>query len=106
MSRNLSDLKIPVKKDGSIDHRYKSVQIVKSDGSRDMRTKLTADRQTAKVEKENTKQTNKVGAPKRDLSDFKIPLKKDGTIDERYKTAQVVNANGKRDMRTKLTAKR
>lgn len=33
---------MPVKNDGSKDKRYVNPQVIKSDGSRDMRTKLTS----------------------------------------------------------------
>lgn len=38
------DLKMPVKKDGTVDKRYAMPQFVKSDGTRDMRTVRTAAR--------------------------------------------------------------
>jgi len=40
-TRRTTDLKIPVKLDGTKDKRYSNPQFVKKDGSRDMRTKLT-----------------------------------------------------------------
>ena len=39
-SNNSKSLKAPTTKNGAIDHRYKYPQIVKSDGSRDMRTNI------------------------------------------------------------------
>jgi hypothetical protein len=42
----------------------------------------------------------------RRTTDLKKPLKNDGTVDNRYKTAQFVNKDGSRDMRTKLTCER
>ena len=36
----------------------------------------------------------------------KKPVKNDGTLDRRYTTAQFVNKDGSRDMRTKLTENR
>jgi hypothetical protein len=38
------DLKMPTKKDGTVDKRYAMPQFVKSDGTRDMRTVRTAAR--------------------------------------------------------------
>ena len=40
------DLKMPVKMNGSRDKRYTSPQFCKTDGTRDMRTKLTGKRKT------------------------------------------------------------
>uniref|UniRef100_A0A6C0BKZ4 HMG box domain-containing protein n=1 Tax=viral metagenome TaxID=1070528 RepID=A0A6C0BKZ4_9ZZZZ len=37
---------------------------------------------------------------------FKMPIKRDGTIDHRYKYPQVTKKDGTRDMRTTLTSKR
>lgn len=42
--KSTSDLKYPVKSNGTKDLRYAVPQFVKSDGTRDMRTKLTAKR--------------------------------------------------------------
>jgi len=42
----------------------------------------------------------------RRTTDLKKPLKSDGTEDKRYTTAQFVNKDGSRDMRTKLTSER
>lgn len=42
--RSTCDLKMPTKKDGSIDMRYAMPQFVKSDGTRDMRTVRTTAR--------------------------------------------------------------
>lgn len=43
-TRKTSDLKVPVKADGSKDKRYATAQFVKADGTRDMRTTLTGKR--------------------------------------------------------------
>ena len=43
-TKRTTDLKPPVKTDGTKDLRYTSVQFVKKDGTRDMRTTLTARR--------------------------------------------------------------
>ena len=43
-TRKTTDLKSPVKNDGSKDMRYASKQFCNKDGKRDMRTKLTAAR--------------------------------------------------------------
>jgi hypothetical protein len=40
-SRKTSDLKMPIKKDGSLDMRYNTLQFCKNDGTRDMRTTNT-----------------------------------------------------------------
>jgi len=42
--RRTTDLKKPVKNDGTLDRRYTTTQFVNKDGSRDMRTKLTSER--------------------------------------------------------------
>ena len=42
----------------------------------------------------------------RKTTDVKMPTKTDGTADKRYTTAQFVNKDGSRDMRTTLTGKR
>jgi hypothetical protein len=42
--RATTDMKIPVKSDGTKDKRYVAPQFVKSDGTRDMRTTLTSQR--------------------------------------------------------------
>lgn len=42
----------------------------------------------------------------RTISDFKMPIKKDGSPDERYTTPQFVKKDGTRDMRTLNTNKR
>lgn len=43
-TKRTTDLKIPVKSDGTADHRFKVPQFVKSDGTRDKRTTLTSSR--------------------------------------------------------------
>ncbi len=43
-TRKTTDLKSPVKNDGTKDMRYASKQFCNKDGKRDMRTKLTANR--------------------------------------------------------------
>ena len=43
-TKRTTDLKIPVKADGTKDKRYTAPQFVKSDGTRDMRTKNTSQR--------------------------------------------------------------
>jgi hypothetical protein len=43
-TKRTTDLKIPVKMDGTKDKRYAAAQFVKSDGTRDMRTTLTGAR--------------------------------------------------------------
>ena len=43
-TRRTTDLKIPVKSDGTKDLRYATPQFVKKDGTRDMRTTATAKR--------------------------------------------------------------
>ena len=40
-TRRTTDLKIPVKSDGTKDKRYTAPQFVKKDGTRDMRTTST-----------------------------------------------------------------
>jgi hypothetical protein len=40
-TKRTTDLKIPVKSDGTKDNRYSAPQFVKKDGTRDMRTTLT-----------------------------------------------------------------
>ena len=42
--RRTTDLKFPVKSDGTKDNRYKDPQFVKKDGTRDMRTTATGKR--------------------------------------------------------------
>jgi hypothetical protein len=41
-TKRTTDLKTPVKIDGTPDKRYNSPQFTKNDGTRDMRTKLTS----------------------------------------------------------------
>lgn len=43
-TRRTTDVKMPVKTDGSKDNRYSTPQFTKKDGSRDMRTTLTSNR--------------------------------------------------------------
>ena len=43
-TKRTSDLKIPIKTDGSKDNRYSTPQFTKQDGTRDLRTKLTQNR--------------------------------------------------------------
>ena len=43
-TKRTTDMKIPVKSDGTKDKRYVTAQFVKSDGTRDMRTTLTGQR--------------------------------------------------------------
>ncbi len=43
-TKRTTDLKYPVKSDGTKDQRYAAPQFTKTDGTRDMRTKLTAKR--------------------------------------------------------------
>ena len=40
-TRRTTDMKIPIKSDGTKDKRYVAPQFVKADGTRDMRTSLT-----------------------------------------------------------------
>jgi hypothetical protein len=42
--RRTTDLKVPVKSDGTKDRRFSTAQFVKKDGTRDMRTTLTGNR--------------------------------------------------------------
>ena len=42
--RRTTDLKMPTKKDGTVDNRYSMPQFVNKDGSKDKRTTLTCDR--------------------------------------------------------------
>ena len=42
--RRTTDLKMPTKKDGTVDNRYSMPQFVNKDGSKDKRTTLTKDR--------------------------------------------------------------
>lgn len=43
-TRRTTDLKFPVKKDGTRDNRYSMPQFTKKDGTKDMRTTLTNNR--------------------------------------------------------------
>ena len=43
-TRRTTDLKFPVKKDGTVDNRYSMPQFTKNDGTKDMRTMLTNNR--------------------------------------------------------------
>jgi hypothetical protein len=43
-SKKTTDLKMPLKKNGSKDNRYTAPQFCKENGARDMRTKNTHDR--------------------------------------------------------------
>jgi hypothetical protein len=43
-TKRTTDMKIPVKSDGTKDLRYSTAQFVKKDGTRDMRTTLTGAR--------------------------------------------------------------
>ena len=43
-TKRTTDVKFPVKSDGSKDNRYSIPQFTKKDGTRDMRTTLTGDR--------------------------------------------------------------
>ena len=43
-TKRTTDLKVPVKSDGTKDKRYAGPQFVKNDGTRDKRTTLTAKR--------------------------------------------------------------
>ena len=43
-TRRTTDMKIPVKSDGTVDKRYTTPQFVKNDGTRDKRTTLTQNR--------------------------------------------------------------
>ena len=52
---------------------------------------------TTKTEHKNSART---------INDFKMPLKKDGTQDNRYTTPQFVKKDGTRDMRTTNTNNR
>jgi hypothetical protein len=42
--RRTTDLKMPIKNDGTIDNRYSMPQFVNKDGSKDKRTTLTNNR--------------------------------------------------------------
>jgi len=50
--------------------------------------------------------TNIVGSSTRRTSDFKFPLKSDGTKDNRYTAPQFTKKDGSKDMRTILTNNR
>jgi hypothetical protein len=58
----------------------------------------------------STNSTNSINSTNstksRTISDFKMPIKKDGSPDERYTTPQFVKKDGTRDMRTLNTNKR
>ncbi len=55
----------------------------------------------------SSKTTNlTISTKSRTISDFKMPIKKDGSLDERYTTPQFVKKDGTRDMRTLNTNKR
>jgi hypothetical protein len=43
-TKRTTDMKIPIKSDGTKDLRYSTAQFVKKDGTRDMRTTLTGAR--------------------------------------------------------------
>ena len=43
-TKRTTDLKMPVKSDGTVDNRFKIPQFVKTDGTRDKRTTLTSSR--------------------------------------------------------------
>ena len=43
-TKRTTDMKMPVKTDGTKDNRYSAPQFVKSDGTRDKRTTLTGNR--------------------------------------------------------------
>lgn len=43
-TKRTTDMKFPVKSDGSKDNRYSTPQFTKQDGTRDMRTTLTGNR--------------------------------------------------------------
>ena len=43
-TRKTTDMKIPTKKDGTVDKRYNDPQYCKNDGTKDKRTTNTADR--------------------------------------------------------------
>jgi hypothetical protein len=43
-TKRTTDMKLPVKTDGTKDNRYSTPQFTKKDGTRDMRTTLTCDR--------------------------------------------------------------
>lgn len=64
------------------------------------------------VTKSNTvsNKSNKLNSEKKTssktIADFKMPIKKDGSPDERYTTPQFVKKDGTRDMRTLNTNKR
>jgi len=53
-----------------------------------------------KTKSTNTNTTDTTNTSSRTISDFKMPVKKDGTKDNRYSTAQFVKKDGTRDMRT------
>jgi hypothetical protein len=62
------------------------------------KTKSTNSTNTNSTKSTNSTNTNTTNS--RTISDFKIPIKKDGTKDNRYSTAQFVKKDGTRDMRT------
>jgi len=43
-TRRTTDMKFPIKADGTKDNRYSTPQFTKKDGSKDMRTTLTNDK--------------------------------------------------------------
>jgi hypothetical protein len=45
-----------------------------------------------------------VAPNKRETTDFKMPIKSDGTLDKRYVEPQFTRDDGKRDMRTTSTS--
>jgi hypothetical protein len=60
-------------------------------------TKTSTSTSSIKSEQKNSGRT---------VNDFKMPLKKDGTQDNRYTTPQFVKKDGTRDMRTTTTNNR
>ena len=62
----------------------------------------TASANSASVNTTKTEQKNNA----KTINDFKMPLKKDGTQDNRYTAPQFVKKDGTRDMRTTNTNNR
>ncbi len=61
---------------------------------------------STKTTKTTLTKTTTDSTKSRTISDFKMPIKKDGSPDERYTTPQFVKKDGTRDMRTLNTNKR
>jgi hypothetical protein len=86
---SIDKIGMPLKNDGTTDKRFSGPQLLRRDGRRDRRSRYDSFVLDSRGNF-NSHMVRKLGMPK----------KKDGTVDKRYTSLQIIRADGKRDKRT------